>query len=86
MDSQPNEQDLTKLLPAPEVVQAVEKPVEKSPYTLILGFRRIREGSFAGLWELTELSGDVSVKRVVMDASTRASAIALATREILKAQ
>lgn len=90
MDSQPNEKDLAELIDPVEVPRpvsaTVEKPIEKSPYALILGFRRIKEGPFSGLWELTKLSGEVSVDRVVMDASTRASIIALATNEILKAQ
>lgn len=85
MDNQPNEKDLSALLPAPEVVQVTEKPKEKSPYSLILGLRRIHEGPFSGLWELTQLEGDVSVKRVIMDASTRGSVIGMAATEMQKA-
>lgn len=57
----------------------VVKPVE---YALILGVRRIKEGPFAGLWELTELNGDVSVKRVITDANTRGLVVSLAARAI----
>lgn len=55
----------------------VKKPVE---YNLILGLRRLKEGSFAGLWELTELNADGSVKRVISDANTRGILVSLAAR------
>lgn len=60
-------------------VEAVKKPAE---YSLILGLRRIKEGSFAGLWELTELDANGSVKRVISDANTRGILVSLAAREI----
>jgi hypothetical protein len=59
---------------------------EKVSYSLILGLRRIREGSFKGLWELTELDGEGSVKRVITDANVRSLVISLATRAIGEAQ
>lgn len=70
---------------AEEVVNSGEKPVDND-YSLILGVRRIKEGAFAGLWELTELTGEVSVKRVIMDASTRASIMGLAGKAIANAK
>jgi hypothetical protein len=86
MDNQPNVNDLAELVGDEQKPTEVVDTVDDAPvYNLILGLRRIKAGPFAGLWELTELTGEVSVKRVVMDASTRASVIALATREIGKA-
>lgn len=64
----------------PKPVEIVDKTVNK--YALILGIRRIKEGPFKGLWELTELSGDNSVKKVISDANTKASVINLAARAI----
>lgn len=61
-------------------VDSVDKPVNK--YALILGLRRINEGAFKGLWELTELDGDCSVKRIITDANVKASVINLAARAI----
>lgn len=69
----------------PSKPNAVDKPVEKVDYVLILGVRRLKTGSFAGLWELTELNADGSVKRVLTDANTRSIVINLAGREIGKA-
>lgn len=66
--------------PKPKPVETVDKPVNK--FNLILGVRRIKTGSFKGLWELTELSGDCSVKRVITDANVKASVINLAARAI----
>lgn len=63
------------------VVLAGPAPAE---YALILGVRRIKTGSFAGLWELTELDDKHSVKRVLTDANTRSIVINLAAREIGK--
>lgn len=64
----------------PKPVETVDKAVNK--YHLILGVRRIKDGAFKGLWELTELSGDCSVKKVISDANTKASIINLAARAI----
>lgn len=61
------------------------QPTPKTEYSLILGLRRIKEGSFAGLWELTELDDSGTVKRVITDANTRGIVINLAAREIGKA-
>lgn len=66
--------------PKPKTVdKVVEKPVE---YALILGIRRHKEGAFAGLWELTELDSNGSVKRVLTDANTRGLVVSLAARAI----
>lgn len=63
----------------------VDKPVETVDYALILGIRRLKTGSFAGLWELTVLDANHDVKRVVTDANTRSIVMNLAGREIGKA-
>jgi hypothetical protein len=66
------------------VNQPKPKPAELAPvqYSLILGIRRIKTGSFAGLWELTELDANHSVKRVIIDADTRGLVVSLAARAI----
>lgn len=61
------------------------QPTPKTEYSLVLGLRRHKEGPFAGLWELTELDENGSVKRVITDANTRSIIINLAAREIGKA-
>lgn len=66
--------------PKPKPVETVNKYVNN--YALILGIRRIKEGPFKGLWELTELNGSGSVERVISDANTKASIINLAARAI----
>lgn len=60
--------------------------VDAPSYSLILGLRRHRQGPFAALWELTELDQNGSVKRVIMDASTRGSIMGLIAREVQKAK
>lgn len=66
--------------PKPKVVETVDKSVNN--YSLILGLRRIKEGSFKGLWELTQLDMNGSVVKVLTDANTKASVINLAARAI----
>lgn len=68
--------------PKPKSTETVEKPA----YNLILGLRRLNSGPFQGLWELTELTGDVSVKRVISDANSRGILVSLAAREFGKAK
>lgn len=56
---------------AEEIVR-YERPV--GDFDIVLGVRRLRTGSFSGLWELTELdvAPGSTVKRVLIDASTKA--------------
>lgn len=59
------------------------KPAQKpTDYLLILGLRRIKDGDFKGLWELTQLDANGSVVKVITDANTKSSVINLAARAI----
>lgn len=72
--------------PKPKSVDNSVDKVDKAPtvYNLILGLRRIKEGNFKGLWELTQLDAQGSVLRVITDANAKATVINLAAREIGK--
>lgn len=50
---------------------------------LVLTIRRLRIGSFTGLWELCRINPDGS-KMVVSDANTKSLIVSLARNEILK--
>lgn len=67
--------------PKPKTDSEVKAPAPVE-YSLILGVRRIKVGPFAGLWELTELDANHSVKRVITDADTRGLIVSLAARAI----
>lgn len=55
------------------------KPEVKVPvkYDMILAIRRIKQGSFAGLYEVVELDSNGSVVRVVTDANNKSTALGL---------
>jgi hypothetical protein len=55
-----------------------------SDYSLIIGVRRIKEGNFAGLWEVVKLSHRGEVERVITDANSKSLACSLAANEIAK--
>lgn len=62
------------------------KPEVKAPakYDMILALRRHRSGSFAGLYEVVELDGNLNVVRVVTDANSKSIALGLLANAAVK--
>lgn len=56
--------------------------IEEQP-DLVLTIRRIKVGSFQGLWELARVNADGTIK-VISDANTKSLIISLARNEILR--
>lgn len=58
-------------------------PIADIQPELVLTIRRLKVGSFTGLWELCRLEPDGSLK-VISDANTKAIIVNLARNEILR--
>lgn len=69
--------------PFTEPLIAQSRPADDARPDLTLTVRRLRIGSFTGLWELCRINPDGS-KTVVTDANTKSIMINLARNEILK--
>ena len=63
--------------------QTLEAPEQPNAPDLVLTVRRLRVGSFTGLWELGRVMPDGSIK-IITDANTKQLIINLARNEILK--
>lgn len=57
------------------------KPVK---YDMILAIRRIRGGSFAGLYEVVEVDDKLAVKRIITDANDKATALGMLSGAAVK--
>lgn len=53
-------------------------------HDLVLTVRRLRVGSFSGLWELGKVMPDGTIK-ILTDANTKSIVCSLAQKEIIKA-
>jgi hypothetical protein len=53
------------------------KSNEVKAYDMLIGIRRHRGGSFAGLYEVVELDSKMDVLRVITDANSKSMALGL---------
>lgn len=55
-----------------------------SKYDLVLGIRRLKEGNFIGLWELTRIDPQTGEPHIVTDANSKQILLNMARNEMLR--